>query len=570
MRKLILLPVCFLFFASYLLAQETLDPNQYVNIQIASDTLQDGSHDPAKTVYMAQAGQVYVFDGSLNVNFDLTIEGPDSTWIVKNSNPPYFIDLPDNAGAARPQLIEIKEGGSLTIKNAVFSGLANNGEQSYAIVVNTAGSAVTANNCVFSDMNSYAIRTLAQGADISMTNCVMINNLRLSNSPYGGMLIRIDGTPNSVTIENNSVINAARLLGNGGNFFKTTFVEDHNTYLNSQINGHEIHWYSGIQANNIFYNWSWRGRLATTNGYEAYFTTWDYFKDVKNKLDSVSLYNGANLFYLDPKFTDYYKSEFADTVLTCLYWNADVDSTINADNNFTIGKNYGDFNPGFVNDPSKIDSMLKWLDYYWLASQGNNVWPDWRIQSPVTYDQDGQPIKNWPPTFDLSYTNKYLLTAGTDGLPLGDLNWFPTQKATFLANRATYIAALQDSMTNATNVYVPGDTSTILIRPSDVTAVASQSSNIPKKYYLANNYPNPFNPSTTIRFGLPEQANVTLSIYNILGQKVFEVTKSYASGSHSFNFNANKLSSGIYVYTIRANGVHGKNFFSSKKMMLLK
>lgn len=570
MKKLILLPVCFLLLASYVLAQQQLDPNQYVNIQIASDTLANGTHDPAKTVYQAAAGQVYVFDGSLNVNFDLTIEGTDNTWIYNNSTPPYFIDLPDNAGAARPQLIEVKSGGSLTIKNAIFSGLANNGEQSYAIVVNTAGSKVTADNCVFSDMNSFAIRNLAANSVINVTNCIMLNNVRLSNSPYGGMLVRIDGKPDSVLIENNTVINAARLLGNGGNFFNTYFTELHNTYLNSQINGHELHWYSGIQANNIFYNWSWRGRLATTNGYEAYFTTWDYFKDVKNNLDSVALYNGANLFYLNPKFTDYYKSNYADTLLTCLYWNADVDSTINADNNFTIGKNYGDFDPQFANNPTKVDSMLKWLDYYWLASQGNNVWPDWRIQSPVTYDNSGQPVLNWPPTFDLSYSNMYLQTAGTDGLPLGDLNWFPTQKATFLSNQANYITALQDSMTNATWLYTPGDTSTILVRPQDVTAIGNQSSTIPAKYYLSNNYPNPFNPSTVISFGLPQQSEVTLTVYNVLGQKVFEFKKSYSAGQHDYNFNASQLSSGVYIYSIHAVGAKGREFAQSKKMMLLK
>ncbi|MEJ2618042.1 MAG: T9SS type A sorting domain-containing protein, partial [Ignavibacteriaceae bacterium] len=101
--------------------------------------------------------------------------------------------------------------------------------------------------------------------------------------------------------------------------------------------------------------------------------------------------------------------------------------------------------------------------------------------------------------------------------------------------------------------------------------VESYSSNIPNKYYLSNNYPNPFNPSTTIRFGLPEQSEVTLSIYNILGQKVLEVReKSLAAGEHLYNFDASRLSSGVYIYSIHAVGANGKNFVSSKKMMLLK
>jgi flagellar hook assembly protein FlgD len=70
---------------------------------------------------------------------------------------------------------------------------------------------------------------------------------------------------------------------------------------------------------------------------------------------------------------------------------------------------------------------------------------------------------------------------------------------------------------------------------------------------------------------LPEQSEVTLSVFNILGQKVFEETaKDLAAGVHSFKFDASQLSSGIYIYSIHAVSANGKNFISSKKMMLLK
>ena len=85
MKKLTLLLGVFLILASSVIAQVTLDPNQYVNVQIAADTLANGTHDPAKTVYKAESGQFYAFDGFLNCDFDLVIEGPDNTWI-KNQN----------------------------------------------------------------------------------------------------------------------------------------------------------------------------------------------------------------------------------------------------------------------------------------------------------------------------------------------------------------------------------------------------------------------------------------------------------------------------------------------------
>jgi hypothetical protein len=236
-----------------------------------------------------------------------------------------------------------------------------------------------------------------------------------------------------------------------------------------------------------------------------------------------------------------------DSVYQCLLWNPDVDSTIRADNNFKIGKNYWQFDPKFITPPNNTDSMLAWVKGFRGKTQPTNA-PNW------------------------TYTNDTLLRAGTDKLPLGDLNWFPAKKTIYLANRTQYIAALRDSMLNAKYLYVPGDSASALITSKNVivTGVESNSQNTPKQYYLSDNYPNPFNPSTIIEFGLAEQSNVTLTIFNILGQKVFELSKNYFSGSHSYNFDASQLSNGVYIYRVKATGVSGKNFVHSKKMMLLK
>jgi hypothetical protein len=72
------------------MAQTTLDPAKYVNIQISSgDTLSNGTHDPAKTVYLAQSGQIYAFDGTLFANFPLVIQGP-SCLDLHSTTPPIF------------------------------------------------------------------------------------------------------------------------------------------------------------------------------------------------------------------------------------------------------------------------------------------------------------------------------------------------------------------------------------------------------------------------------------------------------------------------------------------------
>ena len=100
-----------------------------------------------------------------------------------------------------------------------------------------------------------------------------------------------------------------------------------------------------------------------------------------------------------------------------------------------------------------------------------------------------------------------------------------------------------------------------------ITAVINRDGEaVPGTYELSQNYPNPFNPSTSIHYSVPVNGQVTLKIFNILGQEVRTLVNTVqSSGSYVVNFNASTLSSGVYFYQLRAEG-----FVSVKKMMLLK
>jgi len=94
-------------------------------------------------------------------------------------------------------------------------------------------------------------------------------------------------------------------------------------------------------------------------------------------------------------------------------------------------------------------------------------------------------------------------------------------------------------------------------------STVSMSEEIPKEYSISN-YPNPFNPSTTINYQLPENGFVTIKVYDILGKEVATlVNENKQAGYHKIDFDGSKLTSGIYIYTIKAN-----NFAQSKKMIL--
>jgi len=92
----------------------------------------------------------------------------------------------------------------------------------------------------------------------------------------------------------------------------------------------------------------------------------------------------------------------------------------------------------------------------------------------------------------------------------------------------------------------------------------------PQKFELSQNYPNPFNPSTVISYQLPVNSQVTLKVYNVLGQEVATlVSGRQEAGSYSVPFNTNKgtrsLSSGVYIYRLQAGSL-----VSVKKLVLLK
>ncbi|HMQ68469.1 MAG TPA: T9SS type A sorting domain-containing protein [Ignavibacteria bacterium] len=101
--------------------------------------------------------------------------------------------------------------------------------------------------------------------------------------------------------------------------------------------------------------------------------------------------------------------------------------------------------------------------------------------------------------------------------------------------------------------------------------ISSNGIELVNDYALMQNYPNPFNPSTKINFNIPVSGNVTLKIYDMIGREVSQLVNSFvAAGSYSVNFDGSNLSSGIYFYKIEANNASGKNFVSTKRMVLVK
>jgi hypothetical protein len=102
---------------------------------------------------------------------------------------------------------------------------------------------------------------------------------------------------------------------------------------------------------------------------------------------------------------------------------------------------------------------------------------------------------------------------------------------------------------------------------SVVTGIAQNNNNrIPETFVLKQNYPNPFNPSTKISYLLPKASEVTLVVYDLLGREVVTLVNEFrTAGTHTVEFNASNLASGVYLYRIEAG-----DFKDTKKMLLVK
>ncbi len=154
--------------------------------------------------------------------------------------------------------------------------------------------------------------------------------------------------------------------------------------------------------------------------------------------------------------------------------------------------------------------------------------------------------------------------AGTDGQGVfrfinNDSSWI---NAGMNGNYITAFAVVNDTLFAAAN-----NNSVWKSRiPNLITDVKWTRNEIPGGFSLSQNYPNPFNPSTSIEFHIKEYGHVTLKVYDILGREITTlINENKPSGNYKIEFNARKLSSGIYFYKLQTN-----KYSETKKMMLLK
>jgi len=271
-----------------------------------------------------------------------------------------------------------------------------------------------------------------------------------------------------------------------------------------------------------------------------------------------NFYADKNLAYWDPSLSDIVSTLNTNSVNGKTDWvsqmitmNTRTEGLFNDDATYPLLTNQGWITgqlPTFAKTDVLFTTQLAKLKAYAIAcvdtSYGTPL-DSWRQSSNA--EATNFVYADWPIPIDLSYTDSDLKTAGLGGFPLGDLNWFPTEYASWKAQESTELA----------NIHT--------VLNSGLTAVEG-TPNLPQQFQLQQNYPNPFNPTTVINFTVPKAGYVSLKVYNMLGQEVATLVDGYkAAQTYNVNFNASNLSSGVYLYSVKFD-----NQTLTKKMILMK
>ncbi|MDP4268230.1 MAG: T9SS type A sorting domain-containing protein [Bacteroidota bacterium] len=574
---------------------DTLDiavlPAGNINDVINGDTLLGGSRAHPNRVYRLKPGAVYQVTQSMIINGKITVTSRDTiagvrppvlapAILLDNSSIDHFFEFDTHLSSGE-------------LHNIYFLSIRSDGNQlGWSDAIRVYGDSVTLKlrGCVFDAFSDCALKIEAQWIKMDVQDC-NFRNLMHTTSYYGGQAMETDA-PNAMDtckfINNTFFCCASYLWSIRGYDVYSIFA--HNTIVYGMVNPFLIR--SGVHMhinNNLFYSahsyggvpedvingsflnypdtasspiiqfrcydtvsfWSKTVWKATINGENsdldvAHGVTQDMLNPADRSLEIIN-----NDYVWPQKFEDYYTT-YNDTVvskdstdmpdgsksylLRKLYhptWMSDyvkwtIDSLlskqtthINIADNITA-------DPGFNSDiAGHIDSVLAYVGKICTST----------IDKQWSYKPSGvQYPPVWPLPENLAYSNTTLKSAGSDGFAVGDLNWFPSQKAQWL-----------------TDVKV------------------DKGAKVPTTFSLSNAYPNPFNPTTNIQFNIAKSENVKLVVFNILGQQVKTLMNGeLKAGSYTATWNGkdefgNSVASGIYFYRLES-----QSFNATKKMILMK
>jgi hypothetical protein len=529
----------------------------FLNQQIAADTVANGKLP--NRVYVLTRGALYLSNAVFTNtgNWALRLKANDSTTTKK----PVIMLYPSGAGATpwNPPGNLFQLGGSLSLKNLHITGyyelVDTNRWNMQGALINipstASGLSITIDSCILSNSNGNHVRTDGVPSTIRFTNSIFANMGYLGRSNLGaGKAVDLRNvTCDSLIMVNNTFVNwldrivrhypASGATSTGALGY---FQFDHNTL----VNGTSYHGMlslgsmgpRAIITNNLFVDPFIMGndtdvtrqaefipsgekdpyggaRMNWIFSYPNTTTTWTVSNNYYVISDSVQA------------FYDQFKSGGVTGEGSPLTWH--INGRIGADSATAFKK----VNVTLNKIPAPMTQLARW---YRAANGGKKTkntpgaWTYGTATDPNDYDRKGYAWLR--DELNCAYpTTSALYTSATKGFPVGDLNWFPTAKNQWL-----------------------------------VTDVEPVNAVVPVSFVLQQNYPNPFNPSTTFEYSIPKNSYVALEVFNVLGQSVGQLFNGQLNaGTYRMSYDASHLSSGVYLYRLKAG-----DFVQTMKMVLAK
>ena len=545
------LMLCFFPMRSY--AQDTLEvPNQsggqpvFLNNAILGDTLSNGQPVNPNRVYRLARGLVYYHNASIPLRRNVVILANATPAATK---PPVIAPaILQNGQTAPAPLFQFFK--NATLKNLYITRIRPDTvgsflDYSQAIVLSADSTRLIVQGCVFDGWGGGMLEKDGVFNKIYISDCVIRNGFNGGGSWFGGNVFLSVASPgDTVVMVNNTEFNCGSYLFVPNRHITTYERVEHNTVFTTHVNPLYAPYLTNcVIRDNIFWGtlamgqsqaeitggwFDWSGAPSSTVSIDTLPTTMKTQYGITEASRGVVVTN--NVYFWPQAFYDAWHNVYKDTLTPPVWMNTRTAGmfadAVNYPNLWDASNQNVD--PGF--NATMVNTLVPALLEYCRTNRGNTTGPRQHFYNP-----GGGSLFNvaWPLPENLAYSNVALQTAGHDGFPVGDLNWFPAAKAAWL---------LTDVNSNGNGA-------------------------LPEKFGLSQNYPNPFNPSTNIEFSLPRSAKVSLVVYDLLGRQVATLINGEirGAGKHEVTFSAAGVATGIYFYRLTAD-----TYTATMKMLVLK
>ena len=523
----------------------------YLNNQIMADSNANGTRKDPDRVYVLQRDGIYYINAQMrNTGWVMRVKAQDGP----GKKPILFVIRNVTTGATPGRIFDLR--GNLWIKNLILDGyfeydpstLGN--LQGVLISTSATGCSIVADSCIFSNINGNHIRTDSYAKSIRVTNTIFANMGHLGTSNFGagkGIDLRA-GSIDTLLLVNNTFVNALdRIVRHYGSTANIKYLKfDHNTLVNvMSFHGTLSLGKVGGKVEitiNMFYD-SFAGGNDTDRVRQLEFSdskeydlrgqprmTWVIAEPNDTTRWTISK-NYYAVSTAGQAWFDKWRSAGVTGEGAPLTWK--INKRLGADSVRAFTK----VNIAMTNVPTLFTRMMDW---YRDINGGNKTKNTPTAKWNSSYDYDRRGWQYYTDTLRCTYSTASPAYMGGDkGFPAGDLNWYPT----------------------LLNLWKSGG------------AVGITESNIvPLNYALEQNYPNPFNPTTNISYSLPKATNVTVKVFNSIGQEIALLVNNEMqnAGTHKISWNGKNaagrtVATGVYFYQMQTNEVS-----MTRKMLLLK